>query len=67
VLNVTDCAAPLALQGVHHVLHAPVELANWPRDDGGSRIVVLTQGLAAGTIERSWAAALPGLIALQAA
>jgi G3E family GTPase len=67
VLHVTDCAAPLALQGVHHVLHAPVQLANWPHDDGGSRIVVLTQDLAPGTIERSWAAALPGLIALQAA
>jgi G3E family GTPase len=67
VLRVSGCAAPLALQGVHHVLHAPVELAHWPDHAAGSRIVMLTQGLDPGTIERSWAAAVHGLIAAQAA
>jgi G3E family GTPase len=67
VLRVSGCPAPLALQGVHHVLHAPVQLANWPNHEAGSRIVILTQGLEPGTIERSWTAALHGLIAAQAA
>jgi G3E family GTPase len=46
---------PVAIHGVHHVLHAPVELVAWPDADHRSRIVFITRGLAAGVIEDAWA------------
>ncbi len=67
ILQVNDSAAPLAIHGIHHVLHTPVALPSWPGGVPGTRIVMLTQGIAAGTIERDWAESLPGMIAAKAA
>jgi len=67
ILQVIESAAPLAIHGIHHVLHMPVALHSWPGGVAGTRIVILTQGIASGTIERDWAEALPGMIAAKAA
>ena len=67
VLHVIDSLVPLAIHGIHHVLHPPVELSGWPDNVVGTRIVFLTQGLAAGTIEKDWAEALPHIVAARAA
>jgi G3E family GTPase len=67
VLNVRDSAAPLAIHGIHHVLHTPVELAGWPDGVAETRLVVLTQGLPRGMIEQIWQHALPELVAAAAA
>jgi G3E family GTPase len=63
LLNIAGTPGPVVIQGVEHVMHAPVELAHWPADDHRSRIVVISQGLAARTIQQSWSQALPGLLA----
>jgi G3E family GTPase len=63
VLHVDGSTAPLAIHGIHHVLHAPVALTAWPDGIVGTRIVMLTQGVPAGTIETAWAEALPHLVA----
>jgi G3E family GTPase len=42
ILNIADRARPLVVQGVHHVLHPPVELEGWPSEDHRSRLVFIT-------------------------
>jgi G3E family GTPase len=66
-LNVAETTGPLVIQGVHHVLDTPVELAGWPDSDRRTRIVVIAKGLVAGAIEADWNAALPGMRAAAAA
>jgi G3E family GTPase len=61
ILNVTDSGLPVVIHGVHHVLHTPEQLTGWPDDNHESRIVFITRGLAAGTIEAAWRDALPSL------
>jgi G3E family GTPase len=46
---------PVAIHGIHHVLHAPLALPAWPDNDHRSRIVFITRGLAANVIENAWA------------
>jgi G3E family GTPase len=60
ILHLRESAMPVAIHGVHHVLHTPVQLAAWPDAERRSRIVLITRGLPAGVIEADWAAALPG-------
>jgi G3E family GTPase len=54
ILNLAGCARPVVVQGVHHVLHPPVELDRWPRDDRRSRLVFITEGAASGEILARW-------------
>ncbi len=54
ILDVEDVAGPVVVQGVHHVLHAPVELTAWPGEDRGSRIVMIANRAAGETIRASW-------------
>ena len=61
MLNIAGAAGPVVVQGVHHVVHAPVELADWPDGDRRSRVVLITQGVAPGIIRDSWEAALARL------
>ncbi len=63
VLNIAEDERPVVIQGVHHVMHAPVELERWPDPDHRSRLVLITQGIAPGTIEADWARSLPELLA----
>ena len=61
ILNLAQSEVPVVIQGVHHVLHPPVELARWPDADRRSRIVLITRGLPAGVIEAAWKNSLPAL------
>jgi G3E family GTPase len=63
VIGIAGSPAPLAIHGIHHVLHVPVQMPSWPDGMTGTRIVMITRGLPQGTLERLWAEALPGLVA----
>ncbi len=66
MLNVAGSAGPVVVQGVHHVLHTPVELDGWPGEDHRSRIVLVAEPAAGAAIRASWAESLPGLLAVAA-
>jgi G3E family GTPase len=61
MLDIASARGPVVIQGVHHVVHAPVALESWPDDNRRSRIVLIVRGLPPGLIEASWKAALPSL------
>jgi G3E family GTPase len=46
ILNLIGETAPVAIHGVHHVFHPPVQLEGWPDADQRSRIVFITRGIA---------------------
>ena len=54
ILNLAGEAAPIAVHGVHHVFHPPVQLGDWPDDDRRSRIVFITRDLPGQMIAESW-------------
>lgn len=54
ILNLAGEAAPVAIHGVHHVFHPPVQLAAWSDSDRRSRLVFITRGLARAEVEESW-------------
>jgi G3E family GTPase len=45
ILNLIGEDAPVAIHGVHHVFHPPVQLEAWPDADRRSRIVFITRGI----------------------
>jgi G3E family GTPase len=45
ILNLIGEDAPVAIHGVHHVFHPPVQLEGWPDADQRSRIVFITRGI----------------------
>jgi G3E family GTPase len=45
ILNLIGENAPVAIHGVHHVFHPPVQLEGWPDADQRSRIVFITRGI----------------------
>ncbi len=62
ILAIAGRPRPVVIQGVHHVLHPPAELAAWPGGDHRSRLVVIVRGAAlAAEIEAGWQAVLPEL------
>jgi G3E family GTPase len=61
MLDIAAARGPVVIQGVHHVVHAPIALESWPDADRRSRIVLIVRGLPPGLIEASWTAALPSL------
>jgi len=63
LLNVAEAQGPIVVQGVHHVVDAPVELRQWPDADRRTRVVLITRGVPFGAIEASWKAALPRIVA----
>jgi G3E family GTPase len=62
ILSVAGEDRPIVVQGVHHVMHAPVVLDAWPGADHSSRLVVIADKPTAEAIRADWAAALPGLV-----
>ncbi len=46
---------PLLIQGVHHVLHPPVQLEHWPDDDHSTRLILILRGVDPGPIRARWA------------
>ncbi|WP_114662031.1 GTP-binding protein [Polynucleobacter necessarius] len=49
ILNIEG--RPVVIQGVQHIFHPPVTLDAWPSDDHTSRMVFITTGISAETIE----------------
>lgn len=41
---IRECRGPVVVQAVQHVLHPPVELAEWPDADRTTRLVCITRG-----------------------
>jgi G3E family GTPase len=54
IVHVAEAAGPVIVQGVHHVLHAPVALASWPSDDHRTRLVLIVQDTDPTSIAESW-------------
>ena len=45
ILNIAGNAGPVAIHGVQHLFHPPVELASWPDGDHASRLVFITRDI----------------------
>jgi G3E family GTPase len=56
LLNVVGSTGPVAIHGVQHLFHPPVELPAWPDGDHASRLVFITRDIAADTLARGLAA-----------
>jgi G3E family GTPase len=59
ILHLQEAELPVAIHGVHHVFHPPVQLSAWPEGDRRSRIVFITRGLERAEVERAWSMAQP--------
>jgi G3E family GTPase len=53
LLDVADWPAPVALNGIHHLIHPPIHLPAWPAGPRCSRLVFIAQGMEMAPIERS--------------
>jgi G3E family GTPase len=53
ILNLQEENLPVAIHGVHHVFHPPVQLSAWPEGDRRSRIVFITRGFDRTDVEKS--------------
>lgn len=58
ILNLQGRPAPVAIHGVQHIFHPPVELPAWPSDDRRSKIVFITRDIPRDIVEESLAAFL---------
>ncbi len=45
LLNLNGSKGPVVFQAVQHLIHPPVELAQWPDKDHASRLVFITRGV----------------------
>jgi G3E family GTPase len=54
ILNLRGEAAPVAIHGVHHVFHPPVQLEEWGDDDRRSRVVFIVRDVDQALVEESW-------------
>ena len=63
MLDIAGVDGPVVVQGVHHVLNAPVELDAWPDGERKSRLVLIADRATIDAARESWAAALPGMTA----
>ncbi len=54
ILNLRGEPTPVAIHGVHHVFHPPVQLDAWTGDDRRSRIVFIVRDLDRDLVEESW-------------
>ena len=59
ILHLREEALPVAIHGVHHVFHPPVQLSAWPEADRRSRIVFITRGLERAEVEEVWSMLQP--------
>lgn len=60
ILHVLESETPVAIHGVQHIFHPPVQLDAWPDDERGSRIVFITRGMEPGTVEEMLRALVGG-------
>jgi G3E family GTPase len=63
MLDIQGANGPVVVQGVHHVVNAPVLMDAWPPSGRQSRLVLIADDATVTAAERSWADALPSLIA----
>ena len=56
ILNVAGSRGPVAIHGVQHLFHPPVELATWPDEDHASRLVFITRDIEQATLAKGLAA-----------
>ena len=56
LVNVEGEAGPVVIQGVQHLFHPPVTLAEWPGAERRSRLVFITRGIPRETIANLFAA-----------
>ena len=52
IVDIEGQPAPIAIHGVQHMFHDPVQLPGWPDDDHRSRIVFITRDLDPAEIEK---------------
>jgi hypothetical protein len=62
ILSVAGVDGPVVVQGVHHVVNAPVLLDAWPSGDRRSRLVVIADAGTVAEVRAGWAAAVAGLV-----
>jgi G3E family GTPase len=63
MLDIAGVDGPVVVQGIHHVINAPVELDTWPNGQRQSRLVLIADRATIAIARESWAAALPGMTA----
>jgi G3E family GTPase len=56
LVNVEGHKGPLIVQGVQHLFHPPIELAEWPSADRATRLVFITKGIERSMIENLFSA-----------
>ena len=56
LVNVEGHEGPLVVQGVQHLFHPPIELADWPSGDRATRLVFITKGIPRATVESLFSA-----------
>lgn len=56
LVNVEGHTGPLVVQGVQHLFHPPIELADWPSADRATRLVFITRGIDRPTVESLFSA-----------
>ena len=56
LVNVAGESGPVVIQGVQHLFHPPVTLAEWPSADRRSRLVFITRGIQHATVAGLFAA-----------
>jgi G3E family GTPase len=62
MLDIDGVDGPVVVQGVHHVLNAPVELDAWPDGARMSRLVLIGDQTTANVARLTWAEVLPGMM-----
>jgi G3E family GTPase len=56
ILNIEGNTGPVAIHGVQHLFHPPVELPAWPDGDRASRLVFITRDIEEATLAKGLAA-----------
>jgi G3E family GTPase len=62
MLDIDGVDGPVVVQGVHHVLNAPVELDAWPEGGRRSRLVLIADQATVEAARRVWTEALPEMM-----
>lgn len=63
ILDIEGADGPVVVQGVHHVVNAPVVMDAWPTPERQSRLVLIADPATIAAARRSWADSLPGMVA----
>ena len=53
LVNVAGRHGPIVVHAVQHVVHPPVELAEWPDDDQSTRVVCITRNIPPASLTRA--------------